>query len=96
MGILADNTNGNKLTITANLRVGNSESWINNSNNVINIFGGVDLNSQALTFSGTGNFQVDGVISNGGILPDTGSIIFVRPWHPGIYRHEYLRRPYVG
>ena len=75
-GLLVTNTNGSKLTIATNLQIANSQSWLNNSNNVVTIAGGVDLSNNGLTIGGTGNFQVDGLISNSGLL-GTDSITLI-------------------
>ena len=71
---MVDNTNGTKLTIATDVQLAANQTWRNNSTNVVNIFGGVDLNNDALTIDGTGNFQIDGVISNAEILPNDDSI----------------------
>ncbi len=74
LGILVDNTNGSKLTITTDLKIASAQSWVNNSNNLVTIAGEVDLNNEALTIAGPGNLVITGLISNRGILPHQDSI----------------------
>jgi fibronectin-binding autotransporter adhesin len=78
LGLLVDNTNGNKLTISATLIVGSSQTWRNASSNVVTIVGPVDLSNHNLTLDGRGNFQIDGEIGNNGVL-SSGSVILNGP-----------------
>ena len=62
-GILVDNTNAVTLTITANVAIGNSQAWTNNSGNLFTVSGNVALGGNALTVNGTGNTLISGVIA---------------------------------
>jgi fibronectin-binding autotransporter adhesin len=74
LGILIDNSNAFTLTISAPMKVGNAETWTNNSGNLFTVgAGGVDTNSKALTINGTGNTTISGVVSNGGSLTKSGT-----------------------
>src|SRR2546423_8014436 len=55
LGILIDSTAGFKLTINCGLRVGNSQSWTNNSSILLTIGGAVNLNNKILLIDGTGD-----------------------------------------
>ena len=74
LGILIDNSNAFTLTINAPLKVGNAETWTNNSGNLFTIgSGGVNTNGKTLTINGTGNTSVTGIISGNGDITKTGS-----------------------
>lgn len=73
LGILIDNSNAFTLTINAPLKVGNAETWTNNSSNLFNVGGTVDTNAKALTINGTGNTTISGIISNSGTLTKSGT-----------------------
>jgi fibronectin-binding autotransporter adhesin len=68
-GILVDNSNAFTLTITAPLQVGSSQTWINNSGNLLIVSGAVALssnnNTRTLTVDGSGNTAITGIMSNG-------------------------------
>jgi fibronectin-binding autotransporter adhesin len=78
LGLLVDNVNGNKLTISATLILGSTQTWRNQSNNVVTILGPVDLSNHSLTIDGPGNFEIDGEIVNNGIF-STGAVILNGP-----------------
>jgi autotransporter-associated beta strand protein len=69
LGILIDNANAFTLSITAALKVGNAQTWTNNSGNLLSI-STVDLNNKGLTVNGSGNTTITGVVSSNG----TGTI----------------------
>ena len=73
LGILIDNSNPFTLTISAPVKIGNAQSWTNNSGNLFTVSGGVNLNNKALTINGTGNTTIAGAISGGGSLIQTGT-----------------------
>jgi autotransporter-associated beta strand protein len=74
VGILVGTSNFSKLTITAPIRLGSSQSWTNNSGKLLTVGGAVDLNQKALTVNGTGNTLISGVISTpNGTLTKGGS-----------------------
>jgi fibronectin-binding autotransporter adhesin len=68
-GILVDNSNAFTLTITAPLQVGSSQTWINNSGNLLTVSGAVALssnnNTRTLTIDGSGNTAITGIMLNG-------------------------------
>src|SRR5207237_5602198 len=67
LGILIDNASAFTLTINAPVKVGNAQTWTNNSGNILTIgSGGVDLNNKTLTVNGSGNTTITGVISSSG------------------------------
>jgi autotransporter-associated beta strand protein len=73
-GILADNTSSYSLTVGCSTKLGNSQTWTNNSANLINVNGAVNLNAKTLTVSGTGNTLVNGIVSStGGAITKSGS-----------------------
>src|SRR5947207_284523 len=55
LGVLVDNSSAFTLTIACDIRIVNSQGWANNSSNLLTVSGGVDLNGQTLTVSGSGN-----------------------------------------
>ncbi len=55
-GIFVDNTSAFTLTITAPLSLGNSQSWLNNSGNLLTI-GGMSLNGKALRHRRHGHWR---------------------------------------
>jgi autotransporter-associated beta strand protein len=65
LGVLVDNSSAFTLTIACGTRIVNSQSWANNSSNLLTISGGVDLNGQTLTVSGSGNTLMSGNITGG-------------------------------
>ena len=69
-GILVDNPNAFTLTITANLSVGNSQAWTNNSGNLFTVSGNVTLNGSAVTVNGTGDTLISGNVSGMGSVSD--------------------------
>jgi fibronectin-binding autotransporter adhesin len=75
LGILVDNSSAFTLTISARLALGNSQTWINNSANLLSIIpGGATLvtNGHALTIGGSGNTSISKVISGTGSLTKDG------------------------
>ena len=72
LGILVDNVNSFALTISASLKVGGTETWMNNSSNLLSI-AAVDVNNKPLSVSGTGNTLFSGVLSGNGSLTKQGS-----------------------
>lgn len=74
LGILVDNSNAFKLTITAPLALGAAQTWRNNSGNLLTVgAGGVNTNGQALTIDGTGDATISGIISGSGTLTKAGA-----------------------
>lgn len=74
LGILVDNTSPFSLTIDAPLKLGNNQTWMNSSGNLLTIgAGGVDTNNRVLTIDGTGNTTISGVVFGGGSLNKAGS-----------------------
>lgn len=74
LGILVDNTSAFTLTVNAPLKLGNAQTWRNNSGNLLTIgAGGVDTNAKALTIDGTGDTTISGVVSGGGTVTKAGS-----------------------
>ena len=69
-GILVDNTNAFTLTITANVSIGNSQAWTNNSGNLFTVSGNVALGGNALTVNGTGDTLISGNVSGLGSVSD--------------------------
>ena len=66
LGILIDNTDSYTLTINCGIKLGgSSETWRNNSGNLLTIGGNVDMSTKTLTIDGTGNTKITGVVSNG-------------------------------
>jgi autotransporter-associated beta strand protein len=75
LGILVDNSSAFTLTISSRLTLGNSQTWINNSANLLSIIpGGATLvtNGHALTIDGSGNTSISKVISGAGSLTKNG------------------------
>ena len=72
LGILVDNANSFTLTITASLKAGGNQTWMNNSANLLSI-AAVDVNNKALSVSGTGSTLFSGVLSGNGSLTKQGS-----------------------
>jgi len=72
LGILMDNSSAFALTITAPVRLGNAQTWANQSGNLLTV-GAVNLNTKALTIDGTGNTAATGVMSGSGALTKNGS-----------------------
>jgi fibronectin-binding autotransporter adhesin len=75
LGILVDNSSAFTLTISARLTLGNSQTWINNSANLLSITpGGATLvtNGNSLTIDGSGNTSISKVISGTGSLTKAG------------------------
>src|SRR6266404_7699635 len=66
LGILVDNSSAFTLTVTASLKLGNDQTWTNNSGNLLTVSGTVNLNHNTLTVDGTGNTSIGGAISNSG------------------------------
>ena len=64
-GILIDNTSAFTLSISAPTKLGNAQTWANNSANLFTVSGAVDTNGQTLTIDGTGNTTISGVVSGG-------------------------------
>lgn len=74
-GVLIENTNNATLTLTATRwKVGASQSWINNSNNLFTVNARVDLDTRALTVAGSGNTRFTGSVtssnSNGTLIKE--------------------------
>ena len=65
LGVLVDNSSAFTLTIACNTRIVNSQTWANNSSNLLTVSGGVDLNGQTLTVSGSGNTLMSGKVTGG-------------------------------
>lgn len=63
-GILVDNTNAFSLTISVKIKVGNDQTWTNNSGNLLTISGPVDIDKEQITVQGTGNTLISGIISD--------------------------------
>lgn len=74
LGILIDNANAFTLTINCILKVGNAQTWTNNSGNILTVgAGGVNTNAKALTINGTGNTTISGVVSSTGAITKAGT-----------------------
>ena len=73
LGILVDNTNAFALTISAGLKLGNAQTWMNSSGNLLTISGAVNLNGKALTINGSGNTTISGLISGAGTFTKAGT-----------------------
>ena len=69
-GILVNNTNAFKLTITATLVVANSQAWTNDSGNLFTVGGTVALGGNALTVNGTGDTLISSTVSGMGSVSD--------------------------
>lgn len=79
-GLLVNNADSATLTISLDrIKIGNnSQSWINNSSNVVTINSKVDLDNKTLTITGSGNTTIGGNVvvtsgSNVGTLLKTGA-----------------------
>ncbi len=72
IGLLVDHTSPFTLTISTLLKLGGSQTWMNNSGSLVTI-GNVDMNNKTLTVSGTGNITMNGVLSGDGNLVKTDS-----------------------
>jgi hypothetical protein len=73
-GILADNTSSYSLTVGCSTKLGNSQAWTNNSANLLNVNGAVNLNAKVLSINGAGNTSLNGVLSStGGALGKSGA-----------------------
>ncbi len=73
LGILVDNTSAFTLTVSGDVKLGNAQTWRNNSGNLLTISGNVNSNNKDLTIDGTGNTTISGVISSGGKLVKSGT-----------------------
>ena len=73
LGILIDSTDAYKLTINCGLKVGNNQSWTNNSSSLLTISGAVNVNNKILIIDGTGDTTISGVVSNTGVLSKAGT-----------------------
>lgn len=74
LGILMDNANAFTLTISTPLKIGNAQTWTNNSGNLLTIgAGGVDLNNRAFTINGSGNTTISGIESGAGAFTKAGT-----------------------
>jgi fibronectin-binding autotransporter adhesin len=75
LGILVDNTNAFTLTITAPLQLGNPQTWLNNSANLLTISGAgiLNTNGNSLTIGGSGDTSISRVISGTGSLIKSGA-----------------------
>ncbi len=73
LGILIDNTNAFTLTISASIKVGNAQSWLNNSSNLFTVSGAVNINNKALTIDGSGDTTISGLISGAGGFTKAGT-----------------------
>ena len=73
LGILVDNSSTYTLTISEGLQIGNAQTWMNSSGNLLTVSGAVNLNNKGLTVSGTGNTTISGVVSNAGAFTKAGT-----------------------
>jgi len=73
LGVLIDNTTAFTLTISCSVKIGNAQTWTNNSTNLFTVSGPVNTNTKALTVNGTGNTAISGVISSSGPLTKSGT-----------------------
>ena len=73
LGILVDNTGAFTLTISCGLKVGNAQTWLNNSGNLFTVSGAVSMNNKALTIDGSGDTTISGLISGGGLMTKSGT-----------------------
>lgn len=73
LGILVDNTGGSALTISAGVKLGNAQTWTNNSGNLFTVSGDLNLNNKAFTINGTGNTALSGIVSSGGAFTKSDS-----------------------
>ncbi len=65
------------LTIGLAVSLGGTQTWLNNSSNLLNVLGTVDNGGNLLTVGGNGNSSFGGVISNTGGLVKSGSGMMV-------------------
>jgi len=66
LGILIDSGAAFSLTIDCDIKVINSQTWLNNnSSELFTVNGGVNVNGQTLTIDGAGDTKITGVISGG-------------------------------
>jgi len=72
LGIRVDNTSAWTLTISAPLALGATQSWTNNSGNLLTV-GAVNLSSFGLTVNGPGSTSVTGIVSGGGTFTKSGT-----------------------
>src|SRR5437870_2208797 len=72
LGILVDNTSAYTLTINAPVALGATQTWTNNSSNILTI-AAVNLSTFALTVNGTGSTTISGVVSGTGSITKSGS-----------------------
>ena len=73
LGLLVDNTSAFTLTINCPLLLGATQSWANNSSNLLTIGGAVNLSTFGLTVNGSGSTTISGAISGTGSLTKSGS-----------------------
>jgi autotransporter-associated beta strand protein len=72
LGILVNNTSAWTLTINAPLALGATQTWTNNSGNLLTV-GAVNLSTFGLTVNGTGNTSDTGVVSGSGTFTKSGT-----------------------
>lgn len=71
--ILIDSGTTGKLTInTTSLKLGDAQSWVNNSSNVFTVNASVNVNSLAFTIKGSGDTVINGATTGGGTLTKDG------------------------
>jgi autotransporter-associated beta strand protein len=73
LGILIDSPNSFTLTISTAVKIGNAQTWRNNSGNLFSVSGTLDLNNKGLTVDGTANTTISGSISGAGGFTKSGS-----------------------
>lgn len=74
LGILIDNANAYTLSLNSQIKIGNAQTWRNNSSNLFTVGSSdVNLNGKAFTIDGTGNTSVTGIMSGGGTFTKAGT-----------------------
>lgn len=72
LGILVNNSSAFTLTINCPVALGATQTWTNNSSNVLTI-GAVNLSTFSLTVNGSGSTSINGVVSGSGSITKSGT-----------------------
>jgi autotransporter-associated beta strand protein len=74
LGVLIDNANAYRLTITAQIKLNSAQTWTNNSGNLFTLeSGGLNTNNKPLTVGGSGDTTISGVITSAGAITKSGT-----------------------